>query len=199
MSPVVTPMMSRSPRSQTGSSRGSAKVPTRPYNHRIPAINPASLLRNAAAALQGEAEAVRGAPEGTRNQRLNTAGFSMGQLITLGEISLAEVEAALASAARAARSRGPSTAASPPVRNSPGKCNDSRATKTNDPLLSELANLGETDTDDGRRLLRRYGNLLQSVPERGMVRVRSPGMARRHYEAAGHFCPTLSAANCKGG
>jgi putative DNA primase/helicase len=125
----------------------------------------------AAAALQDEAEDVRGAPEGTRNQRLNDAGFSMGQLIALGEISATEVETALTSAARAAgleageiqRTLDSGLSAG---QKQPRKRNDSRATKINDPLLSQLANLGETDTDNAQRLLRRYGNLLQFVPER---------------------------------
>src|SRR5205823_6220992 len=57
----------------------------------------------AAAALRQQEDAVRNAPVGTRNNRLNKAAFSMGQLMGEGEITIAEVEATLTAAALHAR------------------------------------------------------------------------------------------------
>lgn len=53
-------------------------------------------------ALEREADDVRHAPEGTRNQRLNVAAFSLGQLVAGGELSESAVVAELTVAALAA-------------------------------------------------------------------------------------------------
>ncbi|MFF0860920.1 YfjI family protein [Nonomuraea sp. NPDC003560] len=53
-------------------------------------------------ALQREADAVRTAAEGTRNDALNRAAFSLGQLVAGGELSEHDVVAALTAAARQA-------------------------------------------------------------------------------------------------
>ena len=125
----------------------------------------------AASALQDEADAVRGAPKGTRNDRLNSAAFSMGQLVGAGEICRAEVEAALSEAALAAGLEADEI--KPTIesglaggRNHPRQRDRKKATATNDPLLCELAELGETDTDNGQRFARRFGHRICFVPER---------------------------------
>jgi hypothetical protein len=56
--------------------------------------------RYAAAALGREAGAVRDSEPGGRNRTLNRAAFSLGQIVATGALSRAEVEGALASAAR---------------------------------------------------------------------------------------------------
>lgn len=53
-------------------------------------------------ALEGEVQGVMDAPEGTRNDRLNKAAFSMGQLVAGGEIAERDVAEALISAATVA-------------------------------------------------------------------------------------------------
>lgn len=55
--------------------------------------------RYAAAALRGEAQAVAEAPEGTRNNRLNLAGYRLGGLIASGMIDRVTVEDVLGEAA----------------------------------------------------------------------------------------------------
>jgi putative DNA primase/helicase len=131
---------------------------------------------HAAAALRDEAEAVQGAPEGTRNDRLNSAAFSLGQLIGEGAISIAEVEAALISAAKIAglepdeirttlESGLTAGQAQPRDRRHSDRTQTDDPLKT-DPLLAELAKLGESDTDNGHRLVKRYGHRLHFVPER---------------------------------
>jgi hypothetical protein len=52
-------------------------------------------------ALEDETSAVAAAPEGTRNDRLNTAAFSLGQLVAGGELSERDAIAALEDAASA--------------------------------------------------------------------------------------------------
>jgi putative DNA primase/helicase len=126
----------------------------------------------AAAALRGEAEAVRGAPEGTRNDRLNKAAYSMGQLVGARGIGLAEAKTALTSAARAAGLEADEIETTLDSGLSAGQANPrkrkrpKRKRSNSDPLLIDLANLGETDTDYAQRLLERYGNYLRFVPER---------------------------------
>src|SRR5690606_31180538 len=56
----------------------------------------------AAAALDQEADAVRTAPQGTRNDTLNKAAFSLGQLVAGGELDEATVVTVLTDAARSA-------------------------------------------------------------------------------------------------
>ena len=127
----------------------------------------------AAAALQREMADVRNAPKGTRNKLLNTAAFSMGQLVGAGEIGRAEVEAALSEAALAAGLEDDEIQATiesglaggrkqPRQRGRKG----GQSPQSNDLLLTELAKLGETDTDNAQRLVQRYGDRLQFVPER---------------------------------
>jgi putative DNA primase/helicase len=125
------------------------------------------------AALQFEADAVRDAPKGTRNDRLNTAAFSMGQLVGAGEIGRAEVEGALSETALAAGLEADEIHATiesglagglehPRRRDREG----GQPPQINDLLLTELAKLGETDTDNAQRLVQRYGDRLQFIPER---------------------------------
>jgi len=60
------------------------------------------LQRYGAQAMQAEVAAVLAAPKGTRNNRLNTAAFSLGTLLPSGALDRASVEAELAHAAAAA-------------------------------------------------------------------------------------------------
>lgn len=55
--------------------------------------------RYASAALQAEHDNVASAPEGSRNHALNTAAYSLGQLVGSGALDRTEVEGALRSAA----------------------------------------------------------------------------------------------------
>ena len=74
--------------------------PARPQPQR-PAPTPRG-TGYADAALHREVHAVRTAPEGERNDRLNRAAFSLGQLVAGGALSRATVEAELTEAARLA-------------------------------------------------------------------------------------------------
>jgi replicative DNA helicase len=67
--------------------------------------------RYAQAALDGEAAAVRCAPEGTRNDTLNTAAFSLGTLVGAGALDREIVAGALREAARASGTPEPEAAA----------------------------------------------------------------------------------------
>lgn len=58
--------------------------------------------RYAAAALEAEVAAVVGAPVGTRNERLNTAAYNLGQLVGAGKVDAGTVAAALVAAALSA-------------------------------------------------------------------------------------------------
>jgi putative DNA primase/helicase len=125
----------------------------------------------AATALQGEAEAVRSAPKGTRNNRLNTAAFAMGQLVGAGEIGRAAVEGALSEAAQAAGLEGDEIQATIASGLGAGQAhprdrNGDQPPQSNDLLLTDLAELGENDTDNAQRLVRRSGNHVRFVPER---------------------------------
>jgi putative DNA primase/helicase len=124
----------------------------------------------AATALRAEEVAVRNAPVGTRNNCLNRAAFSMGQLIGAGEITRAEVETVLTAAALHAKLKPDEvkkTLASGLIagEQQPRKSGAGQLCTATDPFLSELATLGETDTDNGRRLVRRFSASLQFVPE----------------------------------
>lgn len=54
------------------------------------------------AALRGEMETVANAPEGQRNSRLNKSAFRIGQLVGGGEVSMADAQAFIVSAAQSA-------------------------------------------------------------------------------------------------
>jgi len=58
--------------------------------------------RYAAAALRGESDRVRSAPVGQRNHALNSAAYSLGQLVAIGALQQDRVVLALAGAAQAA-------------------------------------------------------------------------------------------------
>lgn len=60
---------------------------------------PRSLDRYVAAAVRGAIECVSGAPEGTRNETLNTEAFSMGQLVGAGVLEAGYITEELAIAA----------------------------------------------------------------------------------------------------
>lgn len=60
---------------------------------------PRSLDRYVAAAVRGAIECVSGAPEGTRNETLNTEAFSMGQLVGAGVLEVGYITEELAIAA----------------------------------------------------------------------------------------------------
>lgn len=62
-------------------------------------------------ALEAETAAVLAAPEGTRNDRLNTAAFNLGQIVAGGGLGQGAVQAHLERAATGAGLRGPEIAA----------------------------------------------------------------------------------------
>jgi putative DNA primase/helicase len=97
-------------------------------------------------------------------------------LVGAGKIGAAEVKAALTSAAQAAGLEGAEIQATidsglangqahPRDRAHP-KRSQKRNLAQRDPLLGGLAKLGESDIDNGRRLVTRYGHRLHFVPER---------------------------------
>jgi putative DNA primase/helicase len=140
-----------------------------PPNPSLGAPRIASL--RAAAALQDEVATVRASRKRTRNDRLNTAAFSMGQLIAEGAIGRPEVGAALTAAAQVAgleegEIRNTIASGLRAGQAQPRHRNGSSATAVADPLLSELAKLGETDTDNARRLVTRHGASVRFIPER---------------------------------
>jgi putative DNA primase/helicase len=125
----------------------------------------------AAAALEREIEAVERAIEGTRNDVLNRASFSLGQLVAAGALEQAEVEAKLAAAALACGlleaeysktiASGIASGLKRP-RNGP-----SAADRQLDPITAECSRFGETDTDNALRLQARFGHGLRYVGEHG--------------------------------
>lgn len=71
--------------------RGTLERPTRPPIRAVPDLPPAGgsdpqAARYAAAALTKECAEVRSAPEGVRNHTLNSAAFSIGQLVAAGHL-----------------------------------------------------------------------------------------------------------------
>jgi putative DNA primase/helicase len=127
--------------------------------------------RYASVALQHETDAVRKAPPGTRNDRVNRAAFSLGQLVAQGTIGSAEVEAALTLAAQAAgleaeERRATIASGLRAGQAHPRDRDGGQPPQLNDLLLTELAELGETDTDNARRLVKRFGTFIRFVPER---------------------------------
>jgi hypothetical protein len=91
--------------------------------------------------------------------------------IAEGEISRAEVEAALTAAALAAGLKEGEISSTIASGLSSGQAQPRRRvgdppSAAGDPLLNELAQLNETDTDNARRLVKRFGASLGFVPER---------------------------------
>ncbi len=81
--------------------RPARPVPLRPAPARTaPLVRPRDAY--AAAALEAEVAAVVAAPNGTRNDRLNTAAFNLGQLVGAGKLDAGTVAAALVAAALSA-------------------------------------------------------------------------------------------------
>lgn len=85
-----------------------AKMPPTPRRETLPPLTDAAARagtapeRYARSALDRETALVAGTPPGNRNPQLNRSAFAMGQLIGGGVIDRAEVETALAAAARSA-------------------------------------------------------------------------------------------------
>jgi putative DNA primase/helicase len=136
-----------------------------------PADEPQAPSRRAAAALWAEVAALRASPKGKRNNQLNVAAFSMGQLIMEGAIGRAEVEDALKGAALAAGLKADEIRATLDSGLGAGQAQPRHrdrvpASAVAHPLLVELAQLNETDTDNALRLVKRYGESLRFVPER---------------------------------
>lgn len=77
-------------------------APSAPAASTVTQIDAARASRYAAKALEGEVTSVANAPEGTRNATLNTAAFSLGQLVAAGHIEEHVVHDALTGAARSA-------------------------------------------------------------------------------------------------
>ncbi|MGV0732038.1 hypothetical protein [Mycolicibacter sinensis] len=82
-----------------GNGKQGTRPPAGPYT---PPTPPAGADRYATAALADECAAVAATTEGSRNHRLNTAAFNLGQLVGAGALDRAVVEDALRAAARAA-------------------------------------------------------------------------------------------------
>lgn len=78
------------------------KPATRPAEVNVTPIEPARASRYATKALTAECENVASATEGTRNHTLNTAAYSLAQLVAAGHLTETDVVDNLTAAARAA-------------------------------------------------------------------------------------------------
>lgn len=130
------------------------------------------------AALNGELDRLRQAPEGERNNTLNRCAFRLAQLINGGAIDWNTVRMQLMIAAHGiglGESEASSTIESGfkagqmeprPIVLTSGLYN---SPVVSDPIVEELAKLGETDADNARRLARRYENQLACTPGSGYL------------------------------
>lgn len=137
----------------------------------------------AAAALVSELDALSRAPEGERNSTLNKAAYVLGGLCKPGALNEAEVRTRLTETALAIGLTAEETAktiasgmraGSLEPRNlgflegSAAKQRDAEAA-VDDPLVIELAALGETDADNGRRFAHRFRDEVAYVPGHGLL------------------------------
>ena len=136
----------------------------------------------AAAALDSELASLRRAPEGERNSTLNKAAYVLGGLCKPGALNEAEVRTRLTETALAIGLAAEETAktigsgmraGSLEPRNlgslegGAAKQRDAEAA-VDDPVVIELAALGETDADNGHRFARRFRDEVAYVPSHGL-------------------------------
>ncbi len=142
-----------------------APAPTTPPTTSTPAREASTTTRYGQAALDREAVAVAEASVGERNHRLNTAAFSIGQLVAGGEVLRADAERMLTAAGREAGledrevvatvASGLNSGALSP-RSAPGTGPD----EDGGPVLFKSGDdrLHYTDTGLAHRLVRLYGD-----------------------------------------
>lgn len=110
-----------------------------PVRLNVAPLEPQRASRYASAALMRECETVAGAVEGTRNDTLNRAGFSLAQLVAAGHIGEHDVRDALTHAARYAGLPGHEIAAT--LASSLGAGGQQPRVVADLPALPELATL----------------------------------------------------------
>ena len=138
----------------------------------------------AESARRRELDRVAKAPMHQRNDTLNMAAFKLGQLVPYGILDSAVITQDLGAVARAIGldeseieptiASGLKAGAQHPRRLPFLKSNDriksvEPPVKSDDELASELASLGETDTDNGQRFVSRFGTKVINTPGRGWL------------------------------
>jgi putative DNA primase/helicase len=136
----------------------------------------------AAAALDSELDSLRRASKGERNSTLNKAAYVLGTLCKPGGLNEAEVRSRLTETALAIGLTAEETAKTIASGMQAGiheprnlnfladrgtKGRDAEVT-LDDPVAVELAALGETDADNGRRFARRFHNEVAYVASHGL-------------------------------
>ncbi|WP_162559675.1 phage/plasmid primase, P4 family [Methylobacterium radiodurans] len=137
----------------------------------------------AAAALKSELNALSRATVGKRNSTLNKAAYVLGALCQPGVLDEAEVRARLTETALAVGLTAEATsktiasgmrAGRLEPRNlgflaDPGAAQPGAEAVIHDPVAAKLAELGETDADNGHRFARRFRNEVAYVPSHGLL------------------------------
>lgn len=134
------------------------------------------------AALDAENRRLASAPDHQRNNTVNRCAFRLGQLIGAGYLGESEVVGRLTQTAleigltadeidRTIRSGIEAGKRSPRKRSGSAaqSASQKRPGNDNDPLTSELAQLGCTDTDNADRFVKRYGHSFAFSPEFGWL------------------------------
>ncbi|ESZ78383.1 primase [Mesorhizobium sp. L103C105A0] len=147
------------------------------------------------AILDAELSRLRGTGPGKRNDALNKAAFNLGQLVPGGDLDRAVAERLLTQTGMAIGLDAAETSAT--IRSGMGAgeqaARDRRRNALDeigdlDPLTVELAKLGETDADMGRRFARRYADKVIFTPGRGLLvydgKVWSSDDVRQRYQLA---------------
>ncbi len=123
---------------------------------------------------RAEAQKVAAAPKGSRNDQLNRSAFAVGQAVGPGykkgprlreTLALAALASGLAEAEIDATIESGFNAGTRDARALTAPFAEGAA----DALAETLSNLGETDTDNAKRLITRYGELVRHAPGVGWL------------------------------
>jgi putative DNA primase/helicase len=148
----------------------------------VPAEKLARAKTYADGALRLELERLGKSPQHQRNDTLNLAAFKLGQFLPYGILDGEKVRADLAQVARKIGlddseiqptiASGLNAGSQAPRRLpfiKSNLCTVEPPRKSKDKLTSELAALGETDTDNGQRFASRFGTRVIYTPGRGWL------------------------------
>ncbi|MGX8010123.1 phage/plasmid primase, P4 family [Mesorhizobium sp. ORM8.1] len=146
-------------------------------------------------ALAEEVNRLRATGPGKRNDALNLAAFSLGQLVAAGDLARSHVDLELAQAAREIGLDAAEIALT--IKSGLGageqverdrRRNAQEEVENLDPLTAELAALGETDADMGHRFARRHAGKVIFTPGRGLLvydgKIWNSDDARQRYQLA---------------
>ncbi len=155
-------------------SRGSPEAPP-VLPESIPAERLAGAKAYAAAALKGELDRLRKTAKGQRNKTLNDCAFRLGQLVVWDLLDPHSVTEQLSKVAQQIGLEADEIG--PTIRSGLGEGQRSprqlpflaAPSGPNDPLTQELAQLGETDTDNAERFARRCEHQVICTPGRGWL------------------------------